>query len=89
MGTLTDNDSGHLPYPYGEASRDEEVLASVLNALHHQTGVPLEQVRVQVRNGRCVLSGAVAHDYQRGLAADAASSTDGVVEVTNNISLVS
>jgi osmotically-inducible protein OsmY len=89
MGAIIDNDSGHLPYPYGETSRDEEVLAWVLNALHHQTGVPLEQVRVQVSGGRCTLSGVVAHDYQRGLAADAVASTDGVVEVLNNISLTS
>ena len=89
MGAVTDHDSGQLPYPYGEASHDEEVLASVLNALHHQSGVPLEKVRVQIQGGRCVLSGVVGHDYQRGLAADAAASTDGVVEVTNNISLAS
>jgi len=89
MGAITDNDTGFLPYPYGEASHDEEVLASVLNALHHQSGVPLEQVRVQFRGGRCVLSGVVAHDYQRALAVDAAAATGGVSEVTNNISLAS
>jgi len=89
MGAVTNNDTGRLPYPYGESSRDEEIFSSVLNALHHQSGVPLEQVRVQVSDGRCTLSGVVAHDYQRGLAADAAASSDGVVEVLNNISLSS
>ncbi len=75
MGVMTANPAGRLAYPYGEATRDEEALASILNALHHHSGVPLERVRVEVRNGRCVLSGVVTRDYERSLAETTAAGT--------------
>lgn len=84
-----EKDTRQLPYPYGKATRDEEVLAAVLNALHYHSGVPLERVRVEVRSGRCVLSGVVAQDYQRELAERTAATADGVAEVENLISLES
>jgi osmotically-inducible protein OsmY len=89
MGAVIDKDSGRLPYPYGEASRDEEALASILNALHYHSGVPLDRVRVEVRGGRCVLSGVVTREYERTLAESTAVATGGVREVTNMISLES
>jgi osmotically-inducible protein OsmY len=89
MGAITDKNTRQLPYPYGEASRDEEVLASILNALHYHSGVPLDRVRVEVRNGRCLLSGVVTREYERSLAESTAASTGGVIEVTNTISLES
>ncbi len=89
MGAEIDKDSGRLPYPYGEASRDEEALASILNALHYHSGVPLDRVRVEVRGGRCVLSGVVKREYERELAEKTATEAGGVTEVTNLISLAS
>jgi osmotically-inducible protein OsmY len=89
MSAIVDKDSGRLPYPYGDATRDEEVLASILNALHYHSGVPLDRVRVEVRGGRCMLSGVVTREYERSLAESTAASTGGVIEVTNMISLAS
>ena len=84
-----EKETRQLPYPYGKATRDEEVLAAVLNALHYHSGVPLERVHVEVSQGRCVLSGVVAQDFQRALAEKTAASVEGVVEVENGISLES
>jgi len=84
-----EKETQQLPYPYGKATRDEEVLAAILNALHYHSGVPLERVRVEVRQGHCVLSGVVAQEFQRELAEKTATSVEGVVQVENVISLES
>ena len=89
MPAQVNKEDRQLPYPYGKATRDEEVLAAILNALHYHSGVPLERVRVEVRAGHCVLSGVVAQAYQRDLAEKTAAETQGVVEVDNQISLES
>jgi len=89
MSAIIAKESGHLPYPYGEATRDEEVLASILNALHYHSGVPLDRVSVEVQRGHCMLSGVVTRDYERSLAESTAASTGGVIAVTNTISLES
>jgi osmotically-inducible protein OsmY len=81
--------SGKLAYPYGRVSSDEEVLAAVLNALHHSSGVPQERLRVSVRRGHAVLSGVVQQEFERSLAEQAAKSAPGVVEITNEITLES
>jgi osmotically-inducible protein OsmY len=80
-------DDGQLSYPYGRASTDEEVLSSVLNALHHCSGVPQDDVRVEVHDGHAVLSGVVAEAFERELAEKTAAETPGVVEVTNRITV--
>jgi osmotically-inducible protein OsmY len=89
MGANIEKDSKSLPYPYGKATHDEEALASILNALHYNSGVPLDRVRVEVHAGRCVLSGVVTREYERSLAETTAAATGGVVEVTNLIALAS
>ena len=89
MATVAHKEQGVLDYPYGRVSSDEEVLSNVLNALHHNSGVPQEGIRVEVRNGHAVLSGVVAQDYERSLAVRTAEMAPGVVEVTNNITLSS
>jgi osmotically-inducible protein OsmY len=81
--------SGKLAYPYGSVSSDEEVLAAVLNALHHSSGVPQERLRVEVRQGHAVLSGVVKEAFERSLAEQAAATAPGVVEVSNEITLES
>jgi osmotically-inducible protein OsmY len=89
MATVAHKEQGVLDYPYGRVSSDEEVLSNVLNALHHNTGIPQDDVRVEVRNGRVVLSGAVSQDFERALAEQTAESAPGVVEVANKITLSS
>lgn len=81
--------SGKLAYPYGRANSDEEILAAVLNALYYCSGVPQQRLRVSVRRGHTVLSGVVQQEFERSLAEQAAASSPGVVEVTNEITLES
>jgi osmotically-inducible protein OsmY len=80
-------DDGRLSYPYDRTSDDEAVLAGVLNALYWQPGVPKDQVNVQVRHGCAVLSGKVANASHSELAENTASTTPGVIEVTNRITV--
>jgi osmotically-inducible protein OsmY len=78
-------ETGHLPYPYGETTKHEDVLSAVLNAFHWHPGVPSERVRVEVRGGHVVLSGVVAREYERSLCENTAAATLGVEELTNLI----
>jgi len=82
-------EDGQLPYPFGGASSDEQILTEVLNALHYHSGVPNDQVRVEVTHGHVVLSGIVAQQLQRDLAERTASEAPGVLQVTNNIKVES
>jgi osmotically-inducible protein OsmY len=84
-----DKDAGHLPYPFGDASADEQILTEVLNALHYHSGVPNDQVKVEVTRGHVILSGIVAQQLQRDLAERTASEAPGVLEVTNMIKVES
>ena len=81
-----------LEFPYGndgQPSDDEEILAAVLNALHHHSGVPGEHIRAEVSGRRVVLSGVVCQDYEKSLAEKAAAEAPGVIGVINNIALKS
>ena len=89
MATVASKERGVLDYPYGRVSTDEEVLSNVLNALHHNSGVPHENLRVEVRHGHAVLSGVVSQEFERSLAVRTAETAPGVVEVTDNITLSS
>jgi osmotically-inducible protein OsmY len=89
MPTASPKPQGQLCYPYGTTSNDEEILSGVLNALHHNSGVPQDRVRVEIRRGRAVLSGVVEQDYERTLAEQIAATAPGVQEVINEIRLAS
>ena len=89
MPTAATKPGGRLCYPYGKTSSDEEILSEVLNALHHNTGVPQDRVRAEVRRGRAVLSGVVDQDYERALAEQVAATAPGELEVVNEIRLAS
>jgi osmotically-inducible protein OsmY len=89
MKQVMGRESGQLPYPFGGASNDEQVLTEVLNALHWHTGVPSETVKVDVKGGHVTLSGFVSQDFERDLAERSAQDAPGVVEVTNNIKIES
>lgn len=87
MTMLARKDQGRPPYPYGRITGDDEVLAEILNALHHNCGTPTERIRVEVWRGHAVLSGVVEQEFQRSLAENIAASAMGVVDVTNLITL--
>jgi osmotically-inducible protein OsmY len=89
MATSAHKDQGHLAYPYGRVSSDEEVLSQILNAFHHHSGVPQECLRVEVSGGHVVLSGMVSQEFERALAEQIAVAAPGVEDVTNQISLES
>ena len=77
-----------LGYPYANetpASNDDQILAAVLNALHHNSGIPSDHIRAEVKDGRVTLSGVVCQDYERTLAEQAAAATPGVVAVANHL----
>jgi osmotically-inducible protein OsmY len=84
------NEAPHLAYPYGKDAHpvnDEEILAAVLNALHHNTGVPSEHLRAEVKGGHVTLTGAVGQDYERDLAERAVKNAPGVTKIDNNITI--
>lgn len=92
MTDTNSNERAHLEYPYASqvhACDDDEILAAVLNALHHNSGIPSDHIRAQVKDGHVVLSGVVGQEYERALAEQAAATPPGVVEVTNKIALES
>jgi len=89
MTAMSTKEEGHLPYPYGDASTDEEILARILNALYWHSGIPLERIKVEVHRGHAILSGIVAQDYERALCEHSATETSGVSEVSNLITLES
>jgi osmotically-inducible protein OsmY len=92
MSNMHTREPAHLEYPYNVddvCSNDAEVLAAVLNALHHHSGVPSDHIRAEVKDGKVILNGVVCQDYEKTLAEKAAIEAQGVVMVTNNITLKS
>jgi len=89
MRHAMDKEPGQLPYPFGGASTDEQILTEVLNALHWHSGVPNDQVKVEVKHGHVTLSGIVAQQLQRDLSERIASEAPGVLQVTNMIKIES
>jgi osmotically-inducible protein OsmY len=68
-------------------SRNDEVQARVLNALHWDLAVPRHRLSVAVENGWVTVSGMVDLPYQRSCAESDVRSVPGVVGVTNLIRL--
>lgn len=85
MNNANSENSGSLPFPYGNSSSDEELRAAVLNSMHWHPGVPQNRIRVIVENGNVCLVGSVDQDYQRELAQTQALAVAGVSEVRNLI----
>ena len=67
--------------------QSDDVLMSVLNALHWDLAVPRYRVNVEFNNGWVIMSGMVDLPYQRSCAESDARNVPGVVGVINNISL--
>jgi osmotically-inducible protein OsmY len=68
-------------------SRNDEVQARVLNALHWDLAVPRHRLSVDVENGWVTVSGMVDLPYQRTCAESDVRHVPGVVGVTNLIRL--
>ncbi len=88
MTDMHPRERSHLIYPFTQevhATNDEEILAAVLNALLHHSGVPSDHIRAQVKNGCVVLSGVVCQEYERALAEQAAAGAPGVRQVENQL----
>jgi osmotically-inducible protein OsmY len=71
----------------GEAIADGDLAADCLDALDRDRFVPKGQVNVLVVDGWVTLSGEVRRHYQRRAAHHAVSRVDGVLGITNNITL--
>jgi osmotically-inducible protein OsmY len=69
-------------------SRNDEVQARVLNALHWDLAVPRHRLSVDVENGWVTVSGMVDLPYQRTCAESDVRGVPGVVGVTNLIRLM-
>ena len=88
MTNILHREPAHLDYPYGhdgQPTTDDQILAAVLNALHHNSGVPSSHIRADVKDGRVTLTGIVCQDYEMTLAEQAAASAPGVKHVANHI----
>jgi osmotically-inducible protein OsmY len=64
---------------------DQEIAASVINALKWHSAVPEEAITIKVEDGVVTLDGEVEWDYQRTSARNAIMSLLGVRNVFNNI----
>ena len=73
--------------PVGKAIADEHVTAACASALAAEKWVPKSAVTVEVDNGWVTLRGTVHHHYQRQSAEHAVSQVDGVVGITNHVSI--
>lgn len=73
----------------GDAVADADVAADCLDALDRDRFVPKGAVSVTVVDGWVTLSGEVRHHFQRKAAEHVVSHVDGVLGVTDNITLPS
>lgn len=72
---------------YGSESKknDTEIASAVSNALKWYTGVPNNNVQVEVEKGSVTLTGEVEWNYQKEAAENAVEFLPGVLEVSNKI----
>jgi len=73
----------------GDAIGDADIASSCREALDRDRFVPKGAVSVTVVEGWVTLSGEVHRHFQRKAAHDAVSRVDGVLGITNNITLTS
>lgn len=68
---------------------DNDIATEVLNALKWNWEIPSEKVKVNVEDGRIILSGEVRWNFQKEATQKAVNNLDGVKGVTNHITLQS
>ena len=73
---------------YGKKN-DNEIAKEVLNAYKWNWEVPEDKVKVKVENGWVTLEGQLEWNYQKEAAKKAVNTLDGVMGVTNNITIKS
>jgi osmotically-inducible protein OsmY len=71
----------------GEAVNDAELAVAAASALDADNLVPSEAIAVGVLDGYATLSGKVRHQFQRQAAAHAVRRVDGVLGITNEVTL--
>ena len=75
--------------PSDKKSSDDEIAARALNILKWQVGLPAEGIIVKVERGIVTLTGEVDWQFQRADAEHAVHKLTGVVNVVNQIRVVS
>ena len=68
---------------------DAEIANEVLTGLKNNYSAQNEKVTVKVENGRVPLEGELRWNYQKGTAKSAVNYLEGVISVTNNITIKS
>ena len=68
-------------------SKDAELENAALNAIECLTTVPLETLKVSVRDGRLHLRGTVSWEHQRAVVDEVARHVPGVREVIDSITI--
>jgi osmotically-inducible protein OsmY len=68
--------------------KDEEILSRVQQTLSWDTAIDSTQVQTEVRNGTVILSGTVDQVWKRHRAETEVSELEGVLGVTNEITVV-
>ena len=89
VGGVTTVDNQLLVGSLGETIVDDDIVADCVTALNSDPFVPNGSVSVVVGAGWVTLSGEVRHHLQRRAAEHAVRHVDGVVGLTDNISLTS
>ncbi|CAA2137130.1 BON domain-containing protein [Hyphomicrobium sp. ghe19] len=74
-------------YPGEDTTSDEEIAKRVLSVLKWHAMIPHEDVKVTVEKGWVNLSGTVDWHYQKKAVDDAIRKLQGVIGVTNSISV--
>jgi osmotically-inducible protein OsmY len=64
---------------------DPEIAREVVHELESHVGIPSDQIKVTVKNGRVTLEGTVDWEYQKSLAKSAVKKLKGVTGITNKI----
>jgi osmotically-inducible protein OsmY len=69
----------------GSTRTDPEIARDLLHELQSHVSIPVDRIKVTVRNGWVTLEGSVDWQYQKALAESAVKKIKGVIGVTNNI----
>ena len=89
VGGVTDVDNQLLVGPIGAALTDADLVIASNQALDADRFVPDGAVTADVLDGYVTLRGEVRHHFQRQAAEHAVSKVDGVLGITDNVTLTS
>jgi osmotically-inducible protein OsmY len=69
------------------ANDDDDLRERIVMFLHQRNEAPLRRLRVDVRDGRAVIAGAVRTFYQKQLAGHCCQRVAGVQRVVNDVTV--